>query len=182
MHNSDNPAFNELNKQLASGKISFDHAVAACLGTDKNQIATFINDTSIYDLQDHFRAVGDKGKVLLDLSEDVVSIRRGKVAEKNKAVAENSMLRDLAEGLGIADATNTETFEQMGISVINCKVMESPLVDKFFDALKALKMQGAVASEQLVESWIGNDLLKLESTGERRNAIRTRLMMHQFDI
>ena len=61
-------------------------------------------------------------------------------------------------------------------------VEKDPAIMKFFNVLARLKAQDAKASMILVEGWIEKDLVGAQTTMERRNAIRSMLFRHQFDI
>lgn len=181
MRNSDNPVFNEVKKQLETGKVSFDQAVTAHLGNNAGKIGEFIRDTSIYDLQDHFRAAGEAGSTLLELSDDIVALRREK--QKNTEAAFMDSFVFMKAGLPNPRGLSRGLYRAMVDDIISLPARKNKaMADKFFDVLKDLKAQGAHASEKLVASWISEDIVDAQRSVKERNGIRSRLLLHQFDI
>ena len=172
----DHAAFENFQKNL-SGENPFDNAVTACIGTDKEQIETFINESSIFDLQDHFRAAGQSCASLLDLSDDIVSLRMPKKKSgKNHPIHDMGVIKFAGGWLRVGRVIPGDAEPPPP------PVEKDPAIMKFFNVLARLKAQDAKASMILVEGWIEKDLVGAQTTMERRNAIRSMLFRHQFDI
>ena len=174
----DQTAFDNFQKNL-TGTTPFDNAVHAIVGTEKEKIETFINESSIFDLQDHFRAAGAACTPLLDLSEHIVSLRMPKKKATDHPIHVLGTIffgnARMLVGRPVPGSYTTE-------GDIFQPVHKNPTVKKFFDVLSQLKEQDAKASMILVEGWIEKDLVDSQPTGEMRNAVRAMLLRHQFDI